>query len=110
MGYGIQLYSVRDLTAENLGAAMEQMSALGYESVEFAGYGNGTAEDAARYLKQYGLKTAGSHLSLSKMTPETIEETIDFVMPQAGVGCLCQQRLHSSLSVQHPECGLMNDT
>ena len=88
MGYGIQLYSVRDLTAENLGAAMEQMSALGYESVEFAGYGNGTAEDAARYLKQYGLKTAGSHLSLSKMTPETIEETIDFVMPQAGVGYL----------------------
>ena len=38
MEYGLQLYSVRDITQKGLQKAMQQVADLGYSSVEFAGF------------------------------------------------------------------------
>ena len=36
--YGLQLYSVRDITKENLKDALRQVAEMGYTYVEFAGF------------------------------------------------------------------------
>ena len=38
MNYGLQLYSVRDLTKESLEEAIEKVAKFGYKNVEFAGF------------------------------------------------------------------------
>ena len=45
MEYGLQLYSVRDITGNDLAGALEQVAALGYRFVEFAGFFGHSAED-----------------------------------------------------------------
>ena len=52
MEYGIQLYSVRDLTEKNLDDALRQVSALGYRFVEFAGFFGHSAEDVRAMLEK----------------------------------------------------------
>ena len=38
MEYGIQMYSVRDITEKDLEGALYQVADLGYKFVEFAGF------------------------------------------------------------------------
>ena len=38
MKYGLQMYSVRDLTEHDLRGALQQVAEMGYSFVEFAGF------------------------------------------------------------------------
>ena len=38
MKYGLQMYSVRDITKDDLLGAIEKVGALGYHYAEFAGF------------------------------------------------------------------------
>lgn len=44
MEYGLQLYSVRDITASDLEGTLKQVAELGYKFVEFAGFFGHSAE------------------------------------------------------------------
>ncbi len=77
MEYALQLYSIRDLADKDLEAAMKTTAEIGYKKVEFAGFGNKTAADAAEYLKKYSLKVVASHLGLGEVDEEHIEKTIE---------------------------------
>ena len=55
MEYGIQMYSVRDLTKESLDEALRQVAELGYKFIEFAGFFGHTAEEVKGMLDKYGL-------------------------------------------------------
>lgn len=61
MEYGIQLYSVRDLTEKNLDEALRRVSEIGYRNVEFAGFFGHSAQEVADMLARYGLKASGTH-------------------------------------------------
>ncbi|MDD6175443.1 MAG: sugar phosphate isomerase/epimerase [Firmicutes bacterium] len=76
MDYGIQLYSIRDLTEKNLEDALRQVSEIGYQSVEFAGFFGHSAEEVAAMLRRYGLKASGTHTGweLIQQDPEGIAE------------------------------------
>ena len=50
MEYGIQMYSVRDITGENLKEALFKVAELGYKYVEFAGFFGCKAEDVRDWL------------------------------------------------------------
>lgn len=76
--YGIQLYSVRDITANDLEAALEQVAALGYKAVEFAGFFSHSAADVKAMLDKYGLSVSGTHTGWEEITPERIEETVKY--------------------------------
>lgn len=62
-----QLYTVRDLTAKDFAATVKQIAKLGYEGVELAGFGNLSAEDAAKAVKQAGLKVCGAHVGIDQL-------------------------------------------
>jgi len=73
---GIQLYSLRELTAVDFEGALESVAALGYDGVEFAGLlGNRPAAIRA-VLDRTGLGVAGAHVSLGDLE-ERFVETID---------------------------------
>lgn len=64
MNVGLQLYTLRDATAEDFEGTLRKVAAMGYEGVEFAGYGDIKAEDMRALLDELGLKAIGSHIGL----------------------------------------------
>lgn len=77
MEYGIQLYSVRDLTEKNMEEALRQVSELGYKFVEFAGFFGIPAEEIKAMLDKYGLKVSGTHTGWKEIA-EHFEETVAY--------------------------------
>lgn len=76
--YGLQLYSVRDITEKDLGASLERVAALGYSFVEFAGFFGHGASDVKAMLRNAGLEISGTHSSLNDLRPTRIMETVKY--------------------------------
>jgi len=64
MNIGLQLYTLRDVTAQDFEGTLRKVAAMGYEGVEFAGYGDIKAEDMRDLLQELNLKAIGSHIGL----------------------------------------------
>ena len=77
MEYGIQLYSVRDLTEKNMDEALRQVSELGYKFVEFAGFFGIPAEEIKATLEKYGLKVSATHTGWREIA-DHFEETVAY--------------------------------
>ena len=78
MEYGIQMYSLRDITEQDLEGALKAVAEMGYKTVEFAGFfGHGAAE-VRGMLDRYGLRVVGTHSSWEGVLPGNIEETIKY--------------------------------
>lgn len=82
----VQLYSVREDCARNFDAALDQVAAMGFEGVEFAGYHTyaGRAVDLRNRLQALNLKAAGTHVGLETLQGEALKATIDF---HQTIGC-----------------------
>ena len=76
--YGLQLFSVRDITGENLEGALKAVAEMGYKYVEYAGFFGHPAEAVAEWQKKYGLKCSGTHTGWGELLPENIEATIAY--------------------------------
>lgn len=61
MNYGLQLYSVRDTAEKDFEKALCEVSKLGYEFVEPAGFFGNSAEQVKEWLDKYNLKISGTH-------------------------------------------------
>ena len=82
----VQLYSVRRECKENFDAAIEQVAAMGFEGVEFAGYYSFAerASDLRKRLEALKLKAAGTHIGLETLQGDALKRTIDF---HQAIGC-----------------------
>ena len=67
MDYGIQLYSVRDITGKDLRTALKKMADIGYKYVEFAGFFGHSAKEVKAWLDEYGLKVSSTHTGLQEL-------------------------------------------
>lgn len=76
--YGIQMYSLRDITGTDLEGALRTVSELGYKYVEFAGFFGHSAEEIASWLKTYNLTVSGTHSGAAELAPDVIAKTIAF--------------------------------
>lgn len=77
MEYGLQLYSIRDITGNDLEGALKQVAELGYKFVEFAGFFGHSAETVKGWLDKYGLKVSGTHTGLNELVND-LEGTIAY--------------------------------
>jgi len=59
---GLQLYTVRDMMAEDLLATLELVADVGYREVEFAGYFDTPPADVRRHLAAAGLRAPAAHI------------------------------------------------
>jgi sugar phosphate isomerase/epimerase len=82
----VQLYSVRDDCAKDFDTAMEQVAAMGFAGVEFAGYYSYAerASDLRKKLEALKLKAAGTHIRLDTLQGDALKRTIDF---HQTIGC-----------------------
>lgn len=60
----LQLWSIQEETEKDFVGALEAVAKMGYDGVEFAGYGGLSAEEMKGHLDRLGLKAAGSHVNL----------------------------------------------
>jgi sugar phosphate isomerase/epimerase len=65
MGIGLQMYTLREETAKDFAGTLRKVAELGYEGVEFAGYGGMTAEEVRDLLQELNLKAIGSHIGIA---------------------------------------------
>lgn len=72
--FNLQLYSLRELTKDNFPGVLKRVGEVGYTGVEFAGYGNLTANQMNELLEQNGLKSVSSHVPLERLLNALDEE------------------------------------
>lgn len=77
MKKGVQLYSIRAMTADGMETALKAVSEIGYEGVEFAGFCDHTAVEIAAMLAKYNLKALGAHVAW-ELSLDAVEETIAY--------------------------------
>ena len=76
MGFpvALQLYSLKDKTKEDFIGVLEKVAKMGYQGVEFAGYGDIKAADMKEHLERLGLKAVSTHLALDRLENHLQEE------------------------------------
>lgn len=82
----VQMYSVRADCQKDFDAALEQVAAMGFEGVEFAGYYGyaGRAPELRKRLGALHLRAAGTHIGLDTLQGDALQQTIDF---HQAIGC-----------------------
>lgn len=83
MKYGVQLYSIRDITKDDFDKALEQVAQMGYSLVESAGFFDHGAEEVKKMLEKHGLTLCSTHTSF-KSVDNDIDSVIEF---HRTVGC-----------------------
>ena len=82
----VQLYSVRRDAAQDFDAALEQVAAMGFEGVEFAGYYHyaGKGPELRKRLDALKIQAAGTHIGLDTLLGDRFQPTVDF---HQAIGC-----------------------
>ena len=82
--YGLQMYSLRDITGDDLKGALKQVADLGYKYIEFAGFFGHKAEDVKSWLDEYGLVCSGTHTGGEALQEGVLADTIAY---HKTIGC-----------------------
>ena len=83
MKLGLQLYSIGDETYKDFDAAIEKVAKIGYDGVEFAGYGGKTAKELKKLIADNGLEIASSHTDIPEKD-EDFKPTLEYAA-EAGI-------------------------
>src|SRR5690606_35927112 len=62
---GVQIYTVRDLMAQDMAGTLSAVARVGYQEVEFAGYFERSPAEVRRMLDDAGLAAPAAHVQLS---------------------------------------------
>ena len=73
----LQLYTVRALAGKDFVGTLKTVVAIGYDAVEFAGYGGLSAKDLKSIIDDLGLQCAGTHEGF-EVLEKNLEKTIEF--------------------------------
>ncbi|MFB6273801.1 MAG: sugar phosphate isomerase/epimerase family protein [Salinibacter sp.] len=64
---GLQLYTVRSVMEKDFRGTLENVAAIGYDEVEFAGYYDRTPDEIAALLDELGLAAPATHIPLQRI-------------------------------------------
>lgn len=85
---GLQLYTLREETKNDFLGTLKQVAALGYQVVEFAGYGGIPAPEMKRALDSLGLRTLSSHVGIGQLDAE-LEQQIAYSLEIGAQYIVC---------------------
>ncbi|MFJ7725157.1 sugar phosphate isomerase/epimerase family protein [Neobacillus sp. NPDC097160] len=63
----VQMYTLRQECEQDFVGTLKKVAELGFDGVEFAGYGGLTAKDVKALLEEFGLQAAASHVPLNEL-------------------------------------------
>lgn len=69
----VQLYSCKDATKDDFIGTLKKIADIGYQGVEFAGYGDIPAEEMKKTLDELGLEASGAHIGMNEL-----KENLDY--------------------------------
>ena len=72
-----QLYSAREDASNDLEGVLDQLSRMGYEGVEFAGFFERSAKEVRKLLRHAGLKAVSSHVPLQQIRDDA-QSVLDY--------------------------------
>jgi sugar phosphate isomerase/epimerase len=84
----LQLYTVRDETEKDFIGTLERIAEIGYDGVEFAGFGEIKASQMKEALDRLGLKPAGSHTGMKLLTGK-LDEVIEYNLEIGSPYIIC---------------------
>ncbi|HUS16772.1 MAG TPA: sugar phosphate isomerase/epimerase [Chloroflexia bacterium] len=62
---GVQLYTLRDLTAADMIGTLRRLAEIGYRAVEFAGFGNSSPQAIKPVLDALGMQAIAAHIGIA---------------------------------------------
>ena len=77
MEISLQLYSIHEETKKDFISSVRKVGQIGYQGVEFAGYGNLNSDEQKQLLKESGLYSVGTHCGLQVFT-DSFEEELEY--------------------------------
>lgn len=78
MDYGLQMFSVRDITEHSMEKALYEAARMGYKFVEFAGFFNYSAKEIKNMLDRNGLDVLGTHTRAAEFSNENIDKMLAY--------------------------------
>ncbi|MEH7254011.1 sugar phosphate isomerase/epimerase [Neobacillus niacini] len=63
----VQMYTLREDSEKDFAGTLKRIAELGYDGVEFAGYGGLTTKEVKVLLDELGLRAAASHVPLEEL-------------------------------------------
>lgn len=84
----LQMYSLREESEKDFLGTLTKVSEMGYDGIEFAGYGGLPAEELRKVLDGLGLKAASSHIPLAALEQE-LEEIMDYQHALGSKNIVC---------------------
>ncbi|MEO0364916.1 MAG: sugar phosphate isomerase/epimerase [Pseudomonadota bacterium] len=78
---GVQLWSVRDMLADDFEGTIRALASMGFDGVEFASDFGPYAEDAPalrEFLDGLNLRASSAHVSFDQLTPDALPQTVTF--------------------------------
>jgi sugar phosphate isomerase/epimerase len=97
---GIQLYTLREFAREDFPGTIKKVAEMGYDAIEFAGFGDLSAPDVKKMMADLGLVTAGSHEGFEGLDTK-LDERIAFNLGIKNPNMVCP-----SMSGQFREGGV----
>jgi sugar phosphate isomerase/epimerase len=80
---GVQLYTLRDLTATDMPGTLRRVAEIGYRNVELAGWGNSNPREIRSTLDELGLRAPSAHIPIDRL-----EQNLDGVLDDLRtLGC-----------------------
>jgi len=73
----LQLFTIRELTEDDFLGAVEKVAKIGYDALEFAGYGGLSAKEVKQLIDNLGLIPVGSHEGFEGLA-KGLEARIEF--------------------------------
>lgn len=85
---GLQLYTLREETAKDFLGTLKKVAEMGYQVVEFAGYGGIPAAEMKKALDELGLKAVSSHVGL-QLLESGLDEQIAYMKEIGATYLVC---------------------
>jgi sugar phosphate isomerase/epimerase len=63
----VQMFTLREESAQDFAGTLKKVAELGFDGIEFAGYGGLTAKEVRALLDEFGLQAAASHVPLEEL-------------------------------------------
>lgn len=73
---GIQMYTFRELTKDDLLGTLKKVAEIGYQAVEFAGFFGHSAKEVRKVLDDNGLIAQSAHIPLNFQEPDKLESDL----------------------------------
>ena len=85
---GLQLWSIKEELEKDFKGTLKKVAEMGYDGVEFAGYGGLSSTELKTLLVDLGLKACGSHVSITELT-ENIDAVIEYSLEIGNKYIIC---------------------